>query len=71
MHTVAYAGDESSGSELTYCNEVGQNPPYDECIVFKSSFHSPREGGGAWNPDFEYECRQLSQPHYNKRVFGS
>ena len=55
MHTVTYAGDDSSGSELTYCNEVGQNPPYDECIVFKSSFHSPREGGGAWNPYFEYE----------------
>lgn len=55
MHKVAYAGDESSGSELTYCNEVGQSPPYDECIVFKSSFHSVREGAGAWNPDFEYE----------------
>lgn len=23
--------------------------------IWVTSFHSPKEGGGAWNPDFEYE----------------
>ena len=27
---------------------------FTQCIMFTSSFHSPKEGGGAWMPDEEY-----------------
>ena len=27
---------------------------FDQCIMFTSDFHSPKNGGGAWNPDEEY-----------------
>ena len=27
---------------------------FTQCIMFKSDFHSPKNGGGAWNADAEY-----------------
>ena len=40
---------------LSYINTLAVDKEYDECIVFTSSFHSPVEGGGAWEPDYDYE----------------
>ena len=61
LHTVRYAGDESSNEEnLAWLNELAEANPdefsgdYTECIGFVSDFHSPVEAYGAWDEDTEY-----------------
>ncbi len=54
LHSVSYMSDEFSEDNIDYCNELRADAGYDECIVFESSFHSPKNGGGAWTPDEEY-----------------
>lgn len=54
MHTISYAGDNRLDAALDYCNEISDNAPYDEAIIFLTDFHSPKEDIGAWNPDEEY-----------------
>jgi len=54
LHSISYRGDEYSKNNVDYCNELEKDAGYDECIVFESSFHSPKDGGDAWNPDEEY-----------------
>ena len=51
---LAYEGDEAARENLGYCNELAEGEGFTECIVFTSAFHSPKEGGGAWNPDADY-----------------
>ena len=53
LHSLSYAGDERSAAELDYTNKMWGNP-YNACIVLNSSFHSPKEGGDAWEADTEY-----------------
>jgi len=54
LHSISYASDEISKDNVDYCNELRADAGYDECIVFESAFHSPKNGGGAWTPDEEY-----------------
>ena len=55
MHGIAYAGDECASAEnLEWLNGLGEGGNYAECIEFLSDFHSPVEGGGAWEADTEY-----------------
>lgn len=54
LHSVSYISDEFNEDNIDYCNELRADSGYDECIVFESSFHSPKNGGGAWTPDEEY-----------------
>ena len=55
LHTLTYAGDEAITEEnLAWMNELSDGPVYTQCCEFLMNFHSPAEGGGAWNPDFEY-----------------
>ena len=59
MHSIAYSSDDMCNAEnIAWMNELaeGQNSDYDftQCIMFTSSFHSPKNGGGAWNADEEY-----------------
>jgi len=49
-----HMGDEISKDNIGYVNELRKDAAYDECIVFESSFHSPKNGGDAWTPDEEY-----------------
>ena len=59
LHSVAYGGDESCSPEnIAWMNELEQandaKETFTQCILFTSSFHSPKNGGGAWNADQEY-----------------
>lgn len=55
MHAIRYAGDEVCTEEnLEWLNSLDEDANYTECIEFVSEFHSPVEGGGAWEPDQEY-----------------
>ena len=55
MHSVAYAGDEcNTGENVAWMNSLGDGHEFTQCIEFVSEFHSPVEGGGAWEPDAEY-----------------
>lgn len=39
-------------NELEAANDAKEE--FTQCIMFTSSFHSPKEGGGAWEADKEY-----------------
>lgn len=54
LHALTYAGDERSQQELDYYNSLDEGTVYADCIVFDSSFRSPKKGGGAWEADTEY-----------------
>ena len=54
MYSLEYAGDEKSLSELDYCNSLEEGGEFDQCIVFKSTFRSPINGGGAWEENEMY-----------------
>lgn len=57
LHSIAYSSDdECNANNIAWMNDLGNtNNQFDQCIMFKSSFHSPKNGGGAWNADEEYE----------------
>lgn len=54
LYSISYTSDEDAKEELDYCNELVEDADFDECIVFESTFHSPKKGGDAWNPDEDY-----------------
>lgn len=54
LYSISYTNDEYSEDNVDYCNELESEAGFDECIVFESDFHSPVDGGGAWNPDEDY-----------------
>lgn len=56
LYSISYAGDDFCERELDYCNTLADaGVTYTECIVFRMRFRSPIFGGGAWNPNFEYD----------------
>ena len=55
LHRLDYAGDECcTRQNLRWLNRIGGGCRYIRCAEFLSDFHSPVEGGGAWEPDTEY-----------------
>lgn len=60
LHSIAYAGDECAvEGNVRWMNDLKdaqgiEGYPFTQCIEFLSDFHSPIEGGDAWNPDQEY-----------------
>ena len=59
LHSIEYAGDENCSPEnIAWMNRLASandaKEPFTQCILFKSSFHSPKKGGGTWNADQEY-----------------
>ena len=55
MHSIRYAGDEANSEEnIRWMNMLEEGENFTQCIEFISDFHSPVNGGGAWNPDDEY-----------------
>lgn len=55
LHSVRYAGDDKVTEEnLRWMNQLGHGKDYADVISFYTDFHSPVEGGGAWEPDTEY-----------------
>ena len=56
LHTIEYVGDECNSDEnIEWMNTLEEGQSFTQCIEFTSSFHSPVEGGGAWEADEEYE----------------
>ena len=54
LHALRYAGDVCNTEEnLAWLNELGEGN-YVQVVEFLSDFHSPVEGGGAWEEDTEY-----------------
>jgi len=55
LYEISYTDDQKCTDNLSYIKTLNTDKKYDECIVFTSNFHSPKEGGGAWEPDYDYE----------------
>ena len=55
MKKISYSSDEKCRDNLEYINTLAVDTEYDECIFFISTFHSPVEGGDAWEPDYDYD----------------
>ena len=54
MHNIRYAGDACASDEnLRWMNEL-KDKTYAQCIEILTDFHSPVNGGGAWEADTEY-----------------
>ena len=59
LHSIAYVSDDNCNSKnLAWMNDLAKaddpDAEMDQCIMFESSFHSPKDGGEAWNEDEEY-----------------
>ena len=59
MHSIRYLSDECNSDEsVAWMNVLAEGRElgvtFTLCIEFKSDFHSPVEGGGAWEADQEY-----------------
>lgn len=59
LHSISYGSDDACSAEnIKWMNELeaanDAQETFSQCILFKSNFHSPKNGGGAWNADQEY-----------------
>lgn len=60
LHSVSYGSDEDCMGNLEWMQKIenanDNKEKFDECIMFKSDFHSPKneEDCGGLNPDYEY-----------------
>ena len=60
LHSISYSSDDqcNTSANIAWMNELeaanDHKETFDQCIMFTSDFHSPKKGGGAWNPDSEY-----------------
>ena len=55
LYNIRYAGDEcNTPDNVAWMNELAEGQDFVECIEFLSDFHSPVEGGGAWEADADY-----------------
>ena len=55
LHSLTYAGDEcNSEDNIAWLNSLDAGNDYVQVAEFLSDFHSPAEGGDAWEADTEY-----------------
>lgn len=60
MHSLSYISDEAcnNADNIAWMNNLGEandaKEVFAQCIMFESSFRSPKKGGGAWNANEEY-----------------
>lgn len=60
LHSLTYGSDDQSNSaeNIAWMNDLetanDNQQVFTECIMFESSFRSPKNGGGAWNANEEY-----------------
>ncbi len=58
LHSLSYVSDDAcnNADNIAWMNDLenDRKEVFDQCIMFESSFHSPKKGGGAWNADAEY-----------------
>lgn len=61
LHSLSYSSDGICTSEenIAWMNDLEKandnEQVFTQCIMFDSSFHSPKKRADAWNPDEEYE----------------
>ena len=55
LYTISYTDDAGSKNNIAYCNSLKESANFDECIIFKSSFHTSKHGNDGFNPDEDYE----------------
>ena len=56
MQALRYGTDDCNTEEnIQWLNELKEDQNYTQCIEFVSDFHSPKEGGGAWEADKDYK----------------
>ena len=76
LHTVSYDTDDCNSEEnIEWMNALNEGQNYAQCIAFLSDFHSPKDGGGAWDEDREYTNWQwwLARPdggHWDLLTWG-
>ena len=59
LHSLRYAGDECNTPEnLKWLNSLDENANYTQVAEMLTDYHTPVEGGGAWEPDTEREDYQ-------------
>ena len=59
LHSLRYAGDECNTKEnLDWLNSLDENANYTQVVELLTDFHSPVEGGGAWEADTEMKDYQ-------------
>ncbi len=59
LHSLRYVGDECNTAEnLDWLNDLGEGANYAQVAELLADFHSPVEGGGAWEPDTEMKDYQ-------------
>ena len=60
LHSISYSSDDVCTDEknIAWMNDFEKanenDPDFTQCIMFDSSFHSPKKDAGAWEPDEEY-----------------
>ena len=56
LHSLAYSSDAicTDPENVAWMNELGDGENFTQCIMFDSSFRSPKDGGGSWEADEEY-----------------
>ena len=60
LHSLSYISDESCNNvdNIAWMNDLEEandaKELFTQCIMFESSFRSPKKGGGAWNANEEY-----------------
>ena len=60
LHNLSYSSDDVCTDEenIAWMNDLERandnSQVFTQCIMFDSSFRSPKKGGGAWEPNEEY-----------------
>lgn len=60
LHSISYSSDDVCTNEknIAWMNDLEEandnDQTFTQCIMFDSSFHSPKKDAGSWNPDEEY-----------------
>ena len=60
LHSLSYVSDEAcnNADNIAWMNDLEEandaEEVFTQCIMFKSTFRSPKNGGGAWNANEEY-----------------
>ncbi len=59
LHSLSYSSDDCNNADnIVWMNDLNNSSDvkevFTQCIMFESSFRSPKKGGGAWEPNTEY-----------------
>lgn len=59
LHSLSYSSDDCNSTEnIDWMNDLEEandtKEVFTQCIMFESSFRSPKKGGGAWEANKEY-----------------